>query len=129
MRTARHFRQAAWLALLGAWAPLAGAQASAQAAADTPPACTEIVVNGVRTTSFACLTDKLRPHPARPSGGPASDAALSSEAIVQRPGNQLGLFNRAATSTRMGNAFGVSVYPQRPPVPAPPSPGLPRGLP
>ena len=125
MRTRRTFRQAALLALLGAWAPLAGAQT----APDAPAPCTEVEVNGVRTSSFACLTDKLRPDVPRERGDPASKPALQSEAIVQRPPNQLGLFNRAATSTRMGNNFGVSVYPQRPPVQAPVSPVPPRGLP
>lgn len=128
MRTRRTFRQAAWLALLGAWAPLAGAQATLDAP-DAPAPCTEVEVNGVRTSSFACLTDKLRPNTARERGDPASKPALQSEAIVQRPPNQLGLFNRAATSTRMGNNFGVSVYPQRPPVQAPVSPVPPRSLP
>lgn len=125
MRTGRTFRQAALLALLGTWVPMAGAQA----APDAPAPCTEVEVNGVRTTSFACLTDKLRPNTARERGDPASQPALPSEAIVQRAPNQLGLFNRAATSTRMGNNFGVSVYPQRPPVQAPGSPVPPRGLP
>lgn len=122
MRTGRYLRQAAALALLGAWASLAGAAE----AADAPAPCTEVEVNGVRAaTSFACLTDKLRPHASHGSGGQAPAAGLQSEAIVQRPPNQLGLFNRAATSTRMGNQFGVSVYPQRPPSQAPGLPVVP----
>jgi len=40
---------------------------------------------------------------------------MESEAIIQRPSNQLGVFNRAAAGHRMGNNFGTSVYPQRPP--------------
>ena len=51
---------------------------------------------------------------------------MGSEAIVQRPGNQLGVFNRAATSHRMGNTFGTSVYPQRPPPVVPVLPFGPR---
>jgi hypothetical protein len=47
---------------------------------------------------------------------------MASEAIVQRPSNELGLFNRAATGHRMGNAFGISVYPQRPPAATPAAP-------
>lgn len=110
MRTGRSPSYAAALVLLGAWAPLASA-------AGAPAPCTEVEVNGVRAaTSFACLTDKLRPHTTHGIGGQVPGAGLQSEAIVQRPPNQLGLFNRAATSTRMGNGFGVSVYPQRPAV-------------
>ena len=48
-----------------------------------------------------------------------------AEAVMQRPSNQLGLYNRAALEHRMGNAFGKSVTPQRPPAPAPASPLLP----
>ena len=35
--------------------------------------------------------------------------------INKRPPNQVGLATPAATSTRMGNTFGTSVKPQRPP--------------
>ena len=83
------------------------AQQSPAAGADS---CVEVVVNGERTPSYSCLTQKLQP----------------TEAITQRPSNQLGLFNQAATSNRMGNTFGTSVYPQRPPPVVPSSPLIPR---
>lgn len=83
--------------------------------------CVEVVVNGERTPSYDCLTQKLRPTaPPRTADGTAP--GLASEAITQRPSNQLGLFNRAATGHRMGNTFGTSVYPQRPPPVVPVSP-------
>lgn len=100
------------------------------AAAQSPPAdsdgsCVEVVVNGERTPAYDCLTRKLAPT--LPPRGPDDEApGLASDAITQRPGNQLGLFNRAATGHRMGNTFGTSVYPQRPPPVAPTSPLLPR---
>ncbi|ABR91283.1 Uncharacterized conserved protein [Janthinobacterium sp. Marseille] len=74
--------------------------------------CVEVEVDGVRTPSYNCLSQKLQPK-ATPNS--ATPPQMGSEAIVQRPSNQLGLFNRAATSNRMGNTFGTSVYPQRPP--------------
>lgn len=83
--------------------------------------CVEVVVNGEHTPSYACLTQKLQPT-APPRGADGAQPGLASEAITQRPSNQLGLFNQAATSHRMGNTFGTSVYPQRPPVVAPSSP-------
>jgi len=87
---------------------------AAQASADTP-ACMEVEVGGQRAPpSVECLTQKLAP-PARPSEPADRGAALASEAIVQRPSNQLGLFNRAATGHRMGNQLGHSAFPQRPP--------------
>lgn len=80
---------------------------------DAPASCIEVEVDGARApASFACLSERLQPAPANPA---ARDATMGAEAIVQRPGNQLGVFNRAATSHRMGNTFGTSVYPQRPP--------------
>lgn len=91
---------------------------------DAPASCIEVEVDGARApASFACLSERLRPAPANPA---SRDAAMGSEAIVQRPGNQLDVFNRAATSHRMGNTFGTSVYPQRPPVVAPVMPFGPR---
>lgn len=97
-------------------------EAEARTSADS---CVEVVVNGERTPSYACLTQKLQPT-APPRGADGAQPGLASEAITQRPSNQLGLFNQAATSHRMGNTFGTSVYPQRPPVVAPSSPLIPR---
>lgn len=84
---------------------------TATAATDTA-ACIEVEVDGVRAPSYNCLSQKLQPKATPNSTTPPQ---MGSEAIVQRPPNQLGLFNRAATSNRMGNTFGTSVYPQRPP--------------
>lgn len=75
--------------------------------------CLEVEVDGQRAPpSFECLTRKLSPHTA---AQPQAHSPLASEAIIQRPSNQLGLFNRAATGHRMGNQFGISAFPQRPP--------------
>lgn len=100
-------------ALIGA-AFLAGAAAASEAA-PPPSSCIEVEVNGQRSPSYGCLTQKLQPTPVPRNMEGAPE--LASEAIVQRSSNQLGLFNRAATANRMGNTFGTSVYPQRPPAP------------
>jgi hypothetical protein len=97
------------------------ADAAAQATAQAPDSCVEVMVNGERTPSYACLTQKLSPAAAQRGTGDAQPG-MASEAIVQRPSNQLGLFNRAATGHRMGNTFGTSVHPQRPPPVVPSSP-------
>lgn len=107
---------------LALWAAMASALADEPQ--DGPARCVEVEVDGARApASFACLSERLRPSaaPSQPR-----DATLGSEAIVQRPGNQLGVFNRAATSHRMGNTFGTSVYPQRPPPVVPVLPFGPR---
>ncbi|MGJ7609599.1 MULTISPECIES: hypothetical protein [unclassified Variovorax] len=105
----------AWVCALVVGGGAAAAQPGT-AEADAEASCAEVTVNGVRAPSFECLTHKLQPRPQLPPQGPGdAQPGLASEAIVLRPSNQLGLFNRAATSTRMGNTFGTSVYPQRPP--------------
>ncbi len=85
--------------------------------------CVEVEVNGKRAPSMSCLSEKLLPNSNTVNRPPP--ALSGAEATVQRPSNQLGLYNRAALEHRMGNAFGKSVTPQRPPAPAPASPLLP----
>ena len=78
---------------------------------------------GRRVQSMSCLNEKLLPAPDAATRQPP--ALSTAETNLQRPSNQLGLYNRAALEHRMGNAFGKSVTPQRP-APAPPaSPLLP----
>ena len=85
--------------------------------------CVEVEVNGKRAPSMSCLSEKLLPNSNTVNRPPPT--LSGAEATVQRPSNQLGLYNRAALEHRMGNAFGKSVTPQRP-TPAPPaSPLLP----
>ncbi|UIN21429.1 hypothetical protein [Herbaspirillum frisingense] len=81
---------------------------------NTPsPACVEVEVNGVRSQSFSCLTEKLQPKTGTAQGRTATP--MASEQIINQPGNQLGVFNRAALGNRMGNTLGTSVYPQHSP--------------
>ena len=85
--------------------------------------CVEVEVNGQRAPSMSCLNEKLLPISNTLNRQPP--ALSGAEATVQRPSNQLGLYNRAALEHRMGNAFGKSVTPQRPAPPPPASPLLP----
>jgi hypothetical protein len=103
----------------------AAAQDTAKATNAGVDSCAEVTVNGERTPSYECLTQKLQPKAPAP-GREGAAPGMASEAIVQKPSNQLGLFNRAATGHRMGNTFGTSVHPQRPPPVAPSSPLMPR---
>lgn len=92
------------------------AQTASDTALQDTPTCVEVTVNGQRVPPLPeCLTRKLQPAPKPPANPRAADAPLAAEAITQRPSNQLGLFNRAATGHRMGNQFGISAFPQRPP--------------
>lgn len=80
------------------------------ASARSGGACIETEVNGYRALSYDCLNRKMAPDTSanRPSPG------LASEAITQRPPNQMGLPTPATIGNRMGNTFGTSAYPQRP---------------
>jgi len=73
----------------------------------------EVEVNGEKLLSYSCLTLKLKPT-VKTQAQSRTQPIMGSESIVQKPANQLDLFNHAATSHRMGKAFGNSVTPQRP---------------
>lgn len=86
--------------------------------------CVEVEINGRREQSMSCLSEKLLPPGNAKAQRPPT--LSTAESNLQRPSNQLGLYNRAALEHRMGNAFGKSVTPQRPSTPPPASPLLPR---
>lgn len=75
-----------------------------------PASCVEVEVNGYRAPSYDCLSQQMAPRARAPHEAPG----LASEGVARTPSNQLGLFNRAATSNRMGSNFGNSAFPQRP---------------
>lgn len=101
-------------------APLSAAEAepvtppadTARKPATSDGACIETEVNGYRALSYDCLNQKMAP-----TASPRPPAVLESEAITQGPPNQMGLTTPATISNRMGNTFGTSAYPQRPPPP------------
>lgn len=88
-------------------------------------ACVTVEVNGVPALPYECLNRQLATPP-RSAKAP-NDRALEpmSARTAQRPPNELGVFNRSATSIRMGSNFGRSATPQRPPSPPVQSPLVP----
>ena len=84
-----------------------------QAAGPANEGCVNVEVNGYKALSYDCLSQQL----ANPQG--AAAARRNQEAmnvpIEQRAPNKLGLYNQSATRIRMGNTFGTSALPQRPP--------------
>jgi len=114
---------AGWVVVPTASAELIAQGTHVQSQDETPHSsagCVEVEVNGMRSPSYDCLTDKLKPAASAAGASPVKQ--MGSEEIAQRPGNQLGVFNWSATSQRMGNNFGKSATPQRPATPAPTSP-------
>src|SRR3546814_9469039 len=77
-----------------------------------PPRSTRTDTLFPYTTLFrSCLSQQMAPSKDHTPGNPA----LASEDIAKQAANRLGLFNQSATSNRMGNQFGKSAFPQRPP--------------
>ncbi|WP_419710767.1 hypothetical protein [Pseudomonas sp. NFX224] len=94
---------------------VASALSLAQAA--EPLGCVEVSVAGYKAPDYDCLSQQMGNNP---EGAVAAQKNLEAMnvPINKRPPNQMGLATPAATSTRMGNAFGNSMKPQRP-APAP----------
>lgn len=78
--------------------------------------CVDVEVNGERIRDYDCLGKLLTP---RQDNAVRPPAQLRSEEIAGRPATALGLAHREATRQRMGNTFGKSTLPQRPPPVAP----------
>lgn len=85
------------------------------------PACIEVTVGGYRTADYNCLSRQMGNDPQAAAAAQRTQEALNVP-VNKRAPNSIGLATPAATSVRMGNTFGTSVKPQRPPVPASPSP-------
>ncbi len=86
------------------------AWAQAPAPARPPESCVEVEVNGQRVPSYECLQQRLSPEKAkRPP-----TLSRSEQQVLQAP-NSLGLPTPSTLSNRMGNQFGQSAFPQRPP--------------
>lgn len=96
-------------------------EAAATVQAQQADPCIGVEVNGQRSQSFGCLTQKLQPTPSAQADNPENKVP-GSEEIAHRPSNQVGLFNYSSLSHRMGNQLGVSVFPQR----APTAPAVPQ---
>lgn len=86
------------------------------AQAEEPLGCVDVSVGGYKAPDYNCLSQQMGNNP---EGAAAAQKNLETMnvPINKRPPNQVGLATPAATSTRMGNTFGTSVKPQRPPAP------------
>jgi hypothetical protein len=78
------------------------------------PSCVDVQVEGARAISFDCLNAKLKAE-AQQQGDAAPTVTAKDIAGTGAP-TTVGTFSYTGTSIRMGNAFGKSAFPQRPPV-------------
>ncbi len=99
------------------------AQAQASATVTLPPlhvdapsaTCVDVEVDGERRPAFECLNHELK---AAAQGANPSDPDAQLKAVAGNGApNQVGTFSYTGESIRMGNAFGKSAFPQRPPAP------------
>lgn len=82
--------------------------------AEQPLGCVEVTVGGYKAPNYDCLSQQMGNNPDGAAAAQKNQEAMNVP-IDKRPPNQVGLATPAATSTRMGNTFGTSVKPQRPP--------------
>lgn len=95
----------------GAWIVaaicLASGGIAAQPSHDT---CVDVQVGTAQ--SYACLNQKLQAVARQAHDAPAPG---QMPATANSPSNETGQFNEAATRNRLGDQFGKSVTPERPP--------------
>ncbi len=78
------------------------------------PSCVDVQVEGSRSLSFACLNQALKDG----AGAPAAPVYDVKDAVGDGAPTKVGTFSYAGTSIRMGDSFGKSAIPQRPPAPS-----------
>ena len=84
------------------------------AQAEEPLGCVEVTVGGYKAPNYDCLSQQMGNNSDGAAAARKNMEALNVP-VHKRAPNQVGLATPAATSTRMGNTFGTSVKPQRPP--------------
>ena len=97
---------------LAAALSLVGCACLAQAT-DTGAPCVDVQVGNERVADLDCINRQLRLHVEQEHGAPA----LSPPIDARSSSTAVGTANQAAAEQRMGNAFGKSGQPQRPPPP------------
>ena len=88
---------------------------------DPAQACIDVQIGNDRTAFLECLNSSFERHVRQEHQTPQPEAPIG----VKSSPTQLGIFNETAARQRMGNAFGVTAVPQRPPKPVFSTPLLP----
>ena len=82
----------------------------------TTPSCVDVQVQDARSLSFDCLNQTLKD--AAQEHADTAPAVSAKDVTGSGAPTTVGTFSYTATSIRMGNAFGHSATPQRPPAPS-----------
>jgi hypothetical protein len=80
------------------------------------PSCVDVQVEGARSLSFDCLNQELKD--AAQQQNETAPTVSAKDVTGSGAPTQVGTFSYTGTSIRMGNAFGHSATPQRPPAPS-----------
>lgn len=91
---------------------LSGSALAAEPTAQ-PVGCIDVSVGGYKAPDYNCLGQQMS-DPEQVQARQKNQEALNP-GISKKAPNKLGLATPAATRVRMGNTFGTSVIPQRPP--------------
>jgi len=78
--------------------------------------CVAVQVEGARSLSFDCLNQELKDS--AQTRQDTAPAVTAKDVTGTGAPTAVGTFSFTATSIRMGNAFGHSAIPQRPPTPS-----------
>ncbi len=83
---------------------------------EASPSCVDVQVEGARSLSFDCLNQQLKADADDKPDAPPTVTAR--DVIGTGAPTTVGTCSYTGTSIRMGNAFGHSAIPQRPPAPS-----------
>lgn len=81
-----------------------------------PSSCVDVQVQGARSLSFDCLNQQLKD--ASQEHSDSAPTLSAKDAAGTGAPTTTGTFSYTATAIRMGNSFGHSAIPQRPPAPS-----------
>ncbi len=95
--------------------------ADAPKPSDSARTCVDVQIGDDRTAYLNCLNEEFQRRVRQEHEVPQIDAPISGRSSP----NQVEGFNETAAREQMGNAFGVSAVPQRPPKPVFVNPLLP----
>jgi hypothetical protein len=83
---------------------------------EASPSCVDVQVEGAHSLSFDCLNQSLKDAAQQQSD--TAPAVSAKDVTGSGAPTTVGTFSYTGTSIRMGNAFGHSATPQRPPAPS-----------
>jgi len=101
------------VAIVASLVMVAGQASAEQKAAGSASVCVDVQIGDDRTAYLNCLNEEFERQVRQEHQVPQIEAPITTHSSP----NQVEGFNETAAREQMGNAFGVSPVPQRPPKP------------